>query len=384
MLRVVLALSIGVAAAGCDSPAADGATAATRTRKLDAGAPEPDAAVPKETRSRRRQGTRVADMRALAADIAADRVCRSLRNRFHRLKATRRPDMAIGVLWVERCRATARGEQISIAISGQGWRWVQREREKAGADFAVTDYGRFAFQVDARADIDVAYASANHVVTAWAELIDRPTLHIEPLGEIDVDAESVWGDIVGNAGALVGDSPEDVATEAFVARARKQAVDQLRQGMTVSIDLCSGDVDTEVGQLRAGRMLTPVREESVGPRHRAGLYERGLLLVGPVKIRRGTRLDIHVIAGGPVRAAIVCEPQAAQLARAFAHGEPLPTVQVVAERTISGTGTVQVARPPCQRAAVALIGTTDRPTEVEYGLTRLASEREPYLDCKRQ
>lgn len=325
-----------------------------------------------------REAARDHDLRIMVAQVAAAEACHQLRDRFHGLDTDGR---TTGTLWIEQCSASSDGERVSLRGAARGWRWIAKEKEKLGADFEVSQYLRFALEGELAGEVDVAYAPRPRIFTAWLTT-ERPQVGFRVLGDVEVDGEGLWGELVGAGAAATGSSPDARGRETADRTGGAKIRDKLRQGLTVTVSMCSGDLDVGFGHLPVGEMVTPPEDRPGEATEKGRIYPEGLILSGPEKVVPGTKLRIEPDGGG-LWAGLVCHRDALKLADAFLAGRELPRIEPVLAAEVSEPRTLEVTDPRCDEAAIAFrpLDGADEPTSFRYGLDRPGPEHEPFIDC---
>ena len=200
-------------------------------------------------------------IRALAADLARHRACEVLRERFvplpeDRPEAARR--VVEGRLWVDRCEARREGEGLALSLGGRGWQWVERSAPgPLGTRFTVRGTVRLEARVELTSALDVRYDEAARRVLVALTPVAPPSATVRPIGTIPLAPEGGWSSLVGGLGSLVGLSPEAQARPLLEEEAALIVRRQLARGMTLAIDLCTGQPDVAFGPLGDGEALPP-------------------------------------------------------------------------------------------------------------------------------
>lgn len=323
----------------------------------------------------RRTAAEAQDLRALLAAVAASRACERLEGQFRPLEGRGDTKAATGVLWLERCRARADGADVDLALSGRAWQWVDKQTETVEATFSVDQYVRFEAQVRVRGTMDAAYAEGSHVATIWFTPEEPPTVDVTPIGDVSVDEEGAWAEVVGAAASLFGSGPEARAEDTVEEAASTGLRERLGKGFAATIDLCTGRVATGLGHPEAGEMLETSSAREWSP---ALLHPRGLLLDGPHPA--GTRVELEAEAGA-VDARLVCAEDAARLAQAFLAGEQLPAVDGLARARLErGTEALAAEDASCEVVLATAPG-GDGEARYRVRFEEPGGDPEPIADC---
>jgi hypothetical protein len=347
-IRTVLVPAILVQAAAC------GGSDSTRVETV---------ARPEEPR-RTAAGDR--ELREMLAEIAGVRACDQLRGMFRPIRASDADDGPItGTAWLQECQAIPRGTEITLQLAGRGWRWVSRDSEAAGADFAVDTYVRFTFSVELRGPLDAAYAPDSHVFSLWFTPDGTPKTTFEPIGEVDVDRDGLWSSVVGGLATIVGSSPEDRAGDKVSDEGQTAFAKQFAKGISVTIDLCSGEVRSDLAQAPKGEMIGPRAKSRT---ERASVYPGGVLLHGPVLL---PSKGLDASTGDGVKSQLVCAKDAAKLAQAFIDDRPLPSVSTADED--ASCPLVHVLRGPASDEVAGAVDGSYQISEATLRLPKLAS-----------
>lgn len=366
---VTLSLAVAVAG-GCDRGGGE--------KDEPAAAAEPTAARPP-----RRVAAEDSDLRVLVAELAAARACDMIRGQFRGLRAADRPDTVTGVFWIRGCKITQRGAQVTFHLSGDGWQWVEAEKKKAGATFAIHQYIRFSVATAIGGALDVAYDTSSHVVSFWFTPQGTPKIEFSPIGKIDTDEKGAWSSIVGALGSVFASSPDDKAEEESEKRGAHEFRKSFADGFAVTINLCTGLSRFGLERPRQGRMVTPDAGETrdVPVELRPG----GLLVAGPHIARRGMTVQVHARAGA-VHAELVCRDRAEALAQTYLQGQRrLPSGRALAAATVSGASTVSSRSASCLVMFVAWPAPGSRePVSFDYRRPPSETARAaggPVIDC---
>lgn len=304
------------------------------------------------------------DLRKMLVDVAARRACDRLRGIFRPVADTTSATY-IGVAWISECEAFGRGDGLTLQLAGRGWQWVSRSTEAAGADFEVASRVLFTFSVEAHGSLDMAYAEKNKIFTLWFTPGARPKTTFEVDGGVEVDSDGVWASVVGGVASLVGSSPEERAESKTREVGKRSFADRFSQGISTTIDLCSGDVRSGLGHPKQGKMLGPSANVQ---RHSARIHPGGLHMHGPLRMPPS---GFDVAAPASLESRFVCAKDAARIAQAFVDGEPLPDVPA-ASRGATCPLVLVVHAPP----------SLNRPIDIQYNASEVVTRLPSLARCR--
>jgi hypothetical protein len=290
------------------------------------------------------------DLSLLMADLASARACDRIRGQFQPLPAVGRPNVVTGTFWIRECRISNQGTRITFRLGGNGWQWVDEVKNKAGGTFSVRQYVRFRLTATFSGTLDAGYDPASHVATVWFSPEGEPEVQFAPVGKVNVDAEGAWSSVLSALGSVFAASPEEAAKKEAKALGAIAFKERLADGVSVTVDLCTGLTRFGLGRLARGKMAAPgigqTGEVSVE------LQPGGLMIFGPLLAGGGMTLKAHVPAG-TAGMILVCNDQAELLAKAFLEERALPGVHLLASRAIRGTATLHARPARCPMTVVA-------------------------------
>jgi hypothetical protein len=321
-------------------------TAATSCRR-DAPAPAPE---PPPAKPPVRGAVAETDLRVLLAEVAQARACDLVRGQFRPLRDAARPGVAIGVLWIRDCDLARRGTDLTLRLVGSGWQWADQRKQQAGGTFVFRQHVRFDVDQRLAGALDLAYDRPSHVVSMWFTPARAADVTFSPRGSFDVDARGAWSEIAGGLSNAFGDSPEQQAKAQAGRQGRHQFRTALADGLSVTIDLCSGVNRFGLGRPPKGTMVAPDVGEGFDVPFE--LQPGGLLALGPYPAPRGMTIDVAA-TGGPVRAAIACEADARRLVAAYLEERALPDIPVLAAGEVTGRATLRAKAARCAVAVLA-------------------------------
>lgn len=364
----LLSLAISLGACDSDRVAAGGTTKA-------APAPPP-AATPV------RGAAGDDDVRVMLSELASAKACEQIRGHFQALPAAGRPNVMSGVLWIHGCRITNIGTKVTFRLEGSGWQWIDEEKKKAGGTFSVHQYVRFGVVATIAGTLDLGYDPRSHVASIWFSLHGDPDVQFTPIGKMDVDAEGAWSSVLGAASSLLASSPGEAASKDAKEQGSTQFRKRFAEGISVTIDLCTGTTRSGVGHTPRGKMGAPgvgeTREITVE------LQPGGVMVFGPQAASHGMTVNADV-SKGSARMLLMCNDQAQATAKAFLDGRDLPRGSVLASRDVRGKATLRTGAAHCSVSLVAAVapGTTE-PATLSWrrpAAEAATSSGGPLIDC---
>ncbi len=325
------------------------------------------------------------DLRVLLSELASAKACEMVKGQFRPLRAADRPGVVTGVLWIRECKAKNDGTRLTIELSGNGWQWAEQEQKKAGGTFAIRQYVKFGMTATMPGALDMAYDRQDHVLSLWFTPAQAPEVTFSPVGGIDVDSKGAWSSVVGALGSVFAQSPEHLAKGVAKTQGGHELEKQLSDGLSVTIDLCSGLSRFGLGREPKGAMNHPDAGES--KRVPIELEQGAITFLGPQIIGPAGFTANVESPTGPVHVDIACRDQAEALAEAYANDRPLPVIKTLASKDIRDKGSVRVAKASCEVSLIARpIGAVTTPLALDW--QRPASEIAqstggPLIRCER-
>lgn len=322
------------------------------------------------------------DLRELLAEVASSKACDLIRGQFRGLRAPDRPGVVTGVLWIRDCSITHEGTHVTYAIGGSGWQWADQTKHQAGGTFVVREYVKFAVRATLHGTLDLTYDRPAHVLSFRYVPTEPPDIAFAPVGKVAVDRKGLWSSVLGALSSAFADSPEAQGEHEAQQQGTKQFGQQLADGLTVAIDLCTGYQRFSLGQPAKSSLGPPDVGES--PRVPVELQPGSLFVFGPELAPRGMTIDVD--ASGPVEVSLACAEHAEHAAIAFVEppGVPPPAIHSLATAVIRGHGRLRAPATSCKVAVVArsLVG-----VPVTMSWRRPAGERArstggPIVRCK--
>jgi hypothetical protein len=288
------------------------------------------------------------DVRVMLAEIASSRACEMIKGSFRGLRAEGRHDVTTGVLWTRECKITNDGTKITFTLGGQGWQWTDKAEEKAGAKFEVHDYVKFDVKATITGTLDIAYDRKDHVVSLWFTPSKSPDIKFTPIGDIAVDEKGLWSSILGGVSTVVGQSPQRQSQEKADQQGTKTFQNELVQGMTVAIDLCTGYQRFTIGLPEKGELGPPDPGETKN--RPVEIQPGGLMVFGPYQAPDGMHVSIDT--DGPIRAGLACIDDIYPAAEGFIQEAQQPLTKTLAQRDVTGTGELAIKDTKCKVALV--------------------------------
>lgn len=319
------------------------------------------------------------DMRALVNDLIAGKACDQIKHRFTGLRDVKRPTTLAGTMWLRECQIENEGSHLAMQVAGSGWEWIDQTQKKAGGTFVVKQYVKFDVTVKLAGTIDLAYDPKVHIASLWYTPTAVADVKFKPRNEIEVDTDGAWSSILGGAGSLIGQSPDQLADETASKKGATAIQMANAKGLSVAVDLCTNTVRMSAERLPKGKMPKP----SIGESERidAEVQNFGVLLFGPYPATTGMTLavDVH---GGSAQMYLACVDQAEVVAAAFLDNKP-NNAKPLAGEVISGKATL---RAPKEKCPVVVVVRSIQPTPVSLTFVRPAAETTaskggPLLHC---
>jgi hypothetical protein len=291
------------------------------------------------------------DLRVMLGEIAATKACELVRGQFRPLRAIDHPDVVTGVMWIRECKITSAGTKVTFVLSGNGWQWADQKQKKAGATFAVRQYVKFGMTATLPGALDIAYDRHDHILSLWLTPSQLPEVTFTPVGGIAVDTEGAWSSVVGAIGTLFASSPQHLATGQAKEQGGHELEKQLADGLSITIDLCTGLSRFGLGREPKGKMDLPDAGET--RRVPIDLQPDALMVFGPQLVGTAGFTANVDSPSGLVHVELACRDQAEALAAAYADGRPLPVIKTLAAKDIVGKGSLRIGKAACQVSLVA-------------------------------
>jgi hypothetical protein len=335
------------------------------------------------------------NLRSLLIDLTEHNACERLKGRILPLSSGGTPpgsqSSAVGLLRIDTCRAVKIDpKHLRIDLSGPGWQWVARKKEKLGASFTLDENVRFTADISMQGTFDMSYDQKGHILTIWFVPTQPVEADLRVKGDVRIDRDSLWSAIVGTAGTILGQSPEAQARKSIREEGSQKFTSRLSRGFTVIVDLCTGEHHMRLGTFPAGEL--PKEPASPGEqiylvKSRGTLHGRSLLMAGPYDARKPVAARLDVQEGGGVRASLVCEADARKIADAYANSQPLPGVASLAEadaRQGKGASMKTRANPGCRVVLVMQpLDNEKAPVTFDYRVYHEGDKPKSLVKCDR-
>lgn len=290
------------------------------------------------------------DLRVMLAEIASAKGCELVRGQFRPLRDTDRPDVVTGMMWIRDCKIINDGTKVTFALSGNGWQWADQKQNKAGGTFAVRQYVKFGMTATIPGALDIAYDRQDHVASLWFTPEQLPEVTFTPVGGIDVDTKGAWSSVIGAVGTVFAHSPEHLATDQAKEQGGHDLEKHLADGLSITINLCTGLSRFALGREPKGRMDTPDAGET--KRVAIELQPNALMVFGP-QLVGDAGFTASVDSSTAAHFELACRDEADKLAAAYIDGRPLPTIKTLAAKDIVGKGSLRVSKAGCQVSLIA-------------------------------
>lgn len=307
------------------------------------------------------------DLRVMLAEIAASKACEIILGSYNGLKGKDDPNTVTGLMQMRECKLRNEGTNVTFTLGGIGWQWTNETKKKVGATFQVREYVKFRVKATLKGPIDIAYDRDKHVASIWFSPAKAPDVKFEPIGDVDVDEKGLWSDVVGGLGTVFGASPDEQGEKQAKKQGSAEFEDQLSDGMSVAIDLCTGYQRFSMGRPQKGDLGPASPGES--KKKPVALAPGGLIAFGPFQAPKG--MTVKVESNGPVRVGLACEDDVKATVDAFVNERPLPLIATLDQADINGSGALKIKSQRCKVAFVAKSLSQER---VTFGWQRPASE----------
>lgn len=307
------------------------------------------------------------DLRVMLADIASSKACEMILGSYSGLKGKDDANTTTGLMQMRECKLHNDGTNVTFTLGGIGWQWIDQTKKKAGGTFELREYVKFRVKATLKGPIDIAYDRERHVASIWFSPKKAPDVKFEPIGDVDVDEKGLWSDVVGGLSSLFGASPDAQGEKQAKKQGSAQFEDQLADGMTVAIDLCTGYQRFSMGRPQKGDLGPPEAGETKAKP--VAIAPGGLLAFGPYKAPDG--MNVKIESNGPIRVGLACEDDVKAAVDAFVNEQPLPQVATLDQADINGSGALKIKGQRCKVAFVAKSLAQER---VTFGWQRPASE----------
>jgi hypothetical protein len=235
---------------------------------------------------------------------------------------------------------------VTFHLVGQGWQWTDKAKRKAGAKFEVRDYVKFDVDATIAGSLDIAYDRKDHVVSLWFSPTKSPDVKFTPIGDIEVDAKGLWSSILGGFSTVIGQSPSEQSKDQADKQGTATFQNELVQGMTVAIDLCTGYRRFTTGRPPKGELGPPDPGESKN--RPVEIHPGGLMVFGPYEAPHGMHVTLH--SDGAIRAGLACIDNIYPAAQGFIAETEQPLTKTLAQKDINGDGKLAIGEQRCKVA----------------------------------
>jgi hypothetical protein len=307
------------------------------------------------------------DLRVMLAELASSKACDMIRGAYRPLKGTDDKSLITGLLSIRDCKFTNDGTHVTYELAGVGWQWADQTKKKAGGTFVMRDYVKFGVKAKLEGSLDIAYDTHDHVVSLWYSPKQKPDVKFEPIGDVDVDEKGLWSEVVGGLSTLFASSPDEQGAQQARKQGTNEFENQLGEGMTVAIDLCTGYQRFTLGRPQKGQLGPPNPGETL--KQPIELAKNGMIVFGPYFAKSGMHAQIR--SDGPVRMGLACAEDVDAAVDAYVHHQALPVIPTLAQQDVTGEGSLKI-KP--QRCKVVLVAKSLTENKVRFQWTRPAQE----------
>lgn len=288
------------------------------------------------------------DLRVMLAEIASAKACEMIRGSLRGLKSEQDKNLTTGVLWTRDCKITSDGTKVTFHLGGQGWQWNETTEQKAGGTFEVREYIKFDVDAKIAGTLDIGYDRDAHVVSMWFSPTKTPEITFKPIGDVDVDSKGLWSSVVGGVSSVFLESPDEQGEDKAKQQGTQEFTNQLSQGMTVAIDLCTGYRRFTTVRAPKGKLGPPDPGES--RKKPVEIHPGGLLAFGPYEAPDGMSIDVH--SDGPIRVGLACEKAVYDTVEQFIAEESQELISTLEQADITGKGHLEIKPQKCKVAVV--------------------------------
>ena len=291
------------------------------------------------------------DLRVMLSELASAKACELVRGQFRPLRDPKRVDVVTGLMWIRDCKITNAGAKVTFVLSGNGWQWADQQQKKAGGTFAIQQYVTFGMTATIPGALDVAYDRHDHVMSLWFTPSRLPEVVFTPIGGIDVDSKGAWSSVVGAIGSVFAHSPEHMAKNVATTQGDHELEKQLADGLSVTINLCTGLSRFGLGREPKGKMdLADAGETKQVP---IELHPNSLMVFGPQLVGDAGFTANVESPTGIVHVDLACRDQAELLAAAYAARQPLPRIKTLASKEVFGKASLRIPHASCMVSVIA-------------------------------
>ena len=237
-----------------------------------------------------------------------------------------------GRWWIRGCSAKPVANGVRVRLEGPGWYFV----DQRDSDFELHQQATFTLGVELEGSPELKIA--NGIASLWFDLKTPPEVEINVARDLSVHPTSAWGSLVGLVPLV---SVRARAAERLSTLAVSALRTSLREGVTATCDLASGQRDMALGRLPPGQTPRAAFQDGIRwlVNDRLFLPPAATQVVGPID-PGPTRLDARIERGSGLAYRTVCENDmpADYEAIASGHLDRLRTRPSGADGTLSGLG----------------------------------------------
>lgn len=311
-VSVVLLTSIAASACGSQRPAPT----------TGAGAPQAGANAP----SKQGSGPLEPNMRRLLLETATAQACAKTQKKLIGL-ASPEDAAATGAKaglarvsgrWlVQECAEQNDGRNLSFALGGPGWMWV--EQAQGGA--RVRQYVYFYARASLGGPIDVAFDENARIAAVWFTPSAAPSITFAPMAGVNARPHNPLAPIVGLVLPSNVESGSSAKAEELAAQRFKET---LQRGATITYSTPSGQMELLVGRVASGAVpQRPFPSAKWLVNERQELHAGGFQIAGPYPYTQSAQLEATIENGFDLQYATVCVDVVQTSLTQLAAGQPI-------------------------------------------------------------
>ncbi len=364
----------------------------------DCGMPEPPE-LPDPIDPPQRTSVQDEAIRDLTLSVAQNRLCDQMRGRLLALPDSDAPQgreggatAAIGRFWIEQCSAEQRDGRLAVHLEGRGWTWANETRSgPMGSSFAVRGYLRVRLAVNLVGELDLGYHPRRQIATVWLTPTQAPDTSLTVQGELPVEARSGWSGVIGVLGRVVGSDVGSRARPIVERFGANEIARRLTPGLSVTAELCTGQLDVFLGALANGEI--PIRPYPPSgtiwlDNQRVQIHPGGFDVAGPFDTEgEPLQVDVEVERGSIVDARVYCEAQGRTVIESFLNRHPAPPLSEVVVQAVPPGQPATVRTEPLTCPAYLVLTPRPQPgggggeARVRYRVQAGDGAPEPIVDC---
>ncbi|MBZ0122021.1 MAG: hypothetical protein K8H88_33815, partial [Sandaracinaceae bacterium] len=244
--------------------------------------------------------------------------------------------------------------------------------------------------LDLRGDTDVRYDRAGHGLRVALTPVATPRARVTPIGEIPVSADGSWSGLIGSLGGLLGGgNVQDRARPMVETQGAQTMQAEMREGATLVVDLCSGQVDPLIGALDDGA-APPASPYPLDGRvwweNLSVILRPGAMDLAGMFTTHGEHVlvDLELSSGDAAEVALVCREEASRLASSFLAGAASEPSAAIARRTVRAGHALHLDAPStCDEVALVVMPPAEAQSELRYRyrIGRAGASAESFVDC---